>query len=63
MKSKEQIEKALREAKDHGEAEWKSFERHTGFIEALEWVLTDKRVNNWPFEGMKVKRPWPWFQE
>jgi hypothetical protein len=63
MKSEEQIEKALREAKENGEAESKSFERHIGFVEALEWVLTDKKVDNWPFENMKPKRPWPWFQE
>jgi|ETNvirenome_6_85_1030632.scaffolds.fasta_scaffold28796_2 hypothetical protein len=63
MKSKEQIEKALRETKDHGEAESKSFERHIGFVEALEWVLADKKVDNWPFDDVKLKRWWPWFQE
>ena len=63
MKNKEQIEKTLREVKENGSTEWKSEEKHAGFVEALEWVLAKKKVDNWPFENMKKKNFWPWFQE
>jgi|10_taG_2_1085330.scaffolds.fasta_scaffold178976_3 hypothetical protein len=63
MKSEEQIKKTLRESKENGSKEWSSELEYGGWIKALEWVMSENKVDNWPFDNMKPKRTWPWFQE